>query len=97
MKLFYLVLPVLAVIGMVGDGYMSINSTLIMTNTERDVYGRVMGVYMIIQSIRPVSVMPISALADLIGAPLTVGLAGTFVALFILGVALLYPQYKQIG
>lgn len=97
MKLFLPVLVVLAAIGVVGDGYMSINSTLIMTNTDADVYGRVMGVYMIVQSIRAVSVMPVSALADAIGAPMTIGLAGAVVAVFVFGVAVLYPKYKEIG
>lgn len=93
----YIVLPVLVFMGMVGDGYMSINSTLIMTNTDRQVYGRVMGVYMIIQSVRPVTVLPVAALADAIGAPLTIGIAGAIVAVFILGVATFYPRYRDIG
>ena len=96
-RMLPVVLPVLVLLGLVGDGYMSINSTLIMTNTDRAVYGRVMGVYMIIQSVRPVTVLPIAALADRIGAPLTVGIAGAIVTVFIIAVATLYPRYREIG
>ena len=68
-----------------------------MMSTEPGQYGRVMGVYMIAQSIRPISVMPVSAVADEIGTPVTLLAAGAIVAMFVAGVAALYPAYRKIG
>jgi hypothetical protein len=90
-------LPCLFVAGLSGDAYMALNSTLIMMTTDRGVYGRVMGVYMMAQSIRPVSVLPISAIADAAGTSLTVLGCGAVCAVFVFAVAALYPGYRQIG
>jgi hypothetical protein len=76
---------------------MALNSTLIMMNTEAGVYGRVMGVYMMAQSIRPVTVLPISAIADAIGTSFTLLCCGAVCGVFIFAVAALYPGYRQIG
>jgi MFS family permease len=87
----------LAVAGMCGDAYLALNSTLLLLNTERSMYGRVMGVYMVLQSVRQVSVLPVGAVADALGAPLTVGAAGVLTAAFVGGVRLWYPRYRDIG
>lgn len=86
----------LLVTGFAGDSYMALNSTLVMLHTERAMYGRVMGTYMILQSVRQISVLPIGAVADAVGAPVTVGVAGLITALFIGGVRAWYPRYRQI-
>ncbi len=90
-------IPFLFLTGMTGDAYQALNSSLIMMSTDPGQYGRVMGVYMIAQSIRPISVMPVSAVADQIGTPVTLLASGAIVALFVGGVAALYPAYRQIG
>ena len=92
-----LAIPFLFLTGMTGDAYQALNSSLIMMSTEPGQYGRVMGVYMIAQSIRPISVMPVSAVADEIGTPVTLLAAGAIVAMFVAGVAALYPAYRKIG
>lgn len=97
LRLLWLVYPFVFLTGLTGGAYMVINSTLIMTNIDPAVYGRVMGVYMLIQSIRPVSVLPISALAEKFGTDVVVGVSGAIVMLFVLGVATLYPAYREIN
>ena len=94
---FFATIPWLFVVGISGDAYMALNSSLVMLNTGPGVYGRVMGVYMTFQSIRPLSVLPVSALADAVGTSTTFVLAGTIVAVFVLGVATFYPGYRRIG
>jgi MFS family permease len=93
----WLALPFLFLTGMTGDAYQALNSTLIMMNTDEAVYGRVMGVYMVAQSIRPITVLPISAVADAIGTPQTLMAAGGFCASFVGGLAALYPGYRNVG
>lgn len=90
-------LPFLFLTGFAGDSYMALNSTLIMLATDEAVYGRVMGVYMVSQSIRPLTVLPISALADAIGTAVTLMGAGGICAVFVGGLAALYPGYRAIG
>jgi MFS family permease len=86
----------LFVAGFAGDSFMALNNTLVMLHTERAMYGRVMGSYMLLQSARQISVLPVGAVADAVGAPLTVGAAGALIACFIVGVRLRYPQYREI-
>ena len=83
--------------GMAADSYMALNSTLILTNADPAIYGRVMGVYLVAQSIRPITVLPISALADAIGVLVTLGSSGGIIAVFVGAVAMLYPGYRRIG
>lgn len=90
-------IPFLFIAGTTGDAYQALNSTMIMMNTDPARYGRVMGVYMIAQSIRPISVMPIGAIGDAIGVPITLLGAGAIVAVFVAGVAAAYPGYRDIG
>lgn len=90
-------IPFLFMTGMAGDAYQALNSSLIMMATEPGQYGRVMGVFMIVQSVRPISVLPISAVADEIGTPSTLLIAGAIVAVFVAAVAALYPSYRRIG
>jgi hypothetical protein len=66
--------------GSAGDSYTALSSTLIMMSTSEAVYGRVMSVYMVAQSIRPITVLPICAIADAISTPLTLVTAGSFTA-----------------
>jgi MFS family permease len=93
----FISLSFLFLCGLSGDAYMALNSTLIMMSTDESVYGRVMGVYMVAQSIRPITVLPISAIADAIGTPVTELFCGGLVAAFVGAVAMLYPGYRRIG
>jgi len=95
--MFFVALATLVVAGFAGDAYLALNSTLIVLNTDAELYGRVMAMYMMTQSVRPISVLPVSAIVDEVGAPLTMGLAGAIVVAFILGVTVLYSDYRKIG
>ncbi len=90
-------LPFLLVTGMAGDSYQALNSTLIMMNTDEAVYGRVMGVYMVSQSIRPLSVLPVAAIADAIGTPETLIFGGLICFAFVATLSIILPGYRNIG
>jgi hypothetical protein len=68
-----------------------------MVHTDKEMYGRVMGAYMTLQSARQASVVPIGAIADAIGAPLTIGIAGLVTVAFVGGVRAWFPKYREIG
>ena len=90
-------IPFLFLAGTTGDAYQALNSSLIMMSTEPGQYGRVMGVYMIAQSIRPVSVLPLGAIGDALGVPVVLMGAGVIVTAFVALVAAFYPGYRKIG
>jgi MFS family permease len=94
---FALALPALALVGLTFNGYLTINNTLIFSHARRELHGRVMSVYMLTWSLMPLAALPMSILADVVGPEPTVATAGVLVALFIGGVAVLYPAYRKLG
>jgi len=94
---FAIDLVFLAAVGLAGDSYSTLNSTMVMLNTDRAWYGRVMGVYMMNWSLMPLATLPLGALADWIGAPASVTIASTIVLALIVWVALFYPAYRKVG
>jgi MFS family permease len=86
----------LLAVGFASASYTALNSTLIMANTEPRLYGRVMSVWLLTFGLVPLATLPAAWLADRVGAPVTVAGAGALVALFVVGVAVLYPPYRRI-
>ncbi|HEX5417833.1 MAG TPA: MFS transporter [Chloroflexota bacterium] len=95
--IFAIDLLFLVAVGMAGDSYSTLNSTMMMLNTDKAWYGRVMGVYMMNWSLMPLATLPLGALADMISAPYTVAIASTIILILIACVALFYPAYRKVG
>lgn len=93
---FWMAAAVLLIVGATGSSYNSYNNTLIMANTDPQLYGRVMSVYMLTFSLMPIAALPAAWLADLVGGRFAIGLGGVIVASFILSVAVFYPPYRMI-
>ncbi len=81
---FWLAAAAMFLVGAVGNSYLSLNSTFIMTGSEKAMHGRVMSVYLMTWGLMPVTTMPMSVLADAFGAPTTVAAAGALTALIVL-------------
>ena len=96
LKIFPLALVALVAVGMANDFYSTINNTLIMLNTDRALYGRVMSAYMMTWSLSSLSSAPFGAMMDAIGGPLTMGVIGGVLALFVVGMATLHPGYRRL-
>jgi MFS family permease len=84
-------------VGAANNIYMALNNTLLLTNCESSMHGRVMSVYIMSFSFQPLSTMPISALADVIGPQATVGIAGAATALIIAAVAAFVPSLRKVA
>jgi MFS family permease len=78
-----LALVVLFVIGGAFSIYNSTNNTLIHEATTDAYRGRVMSIYLMTWSLMPMGTLPAGALADLVGAPLTVALGGAVCTLLV--------------
>lgn len=95
--IFALDLVFLALVGLAGDGYSTLNSTMVMLNTEKSWYGRVMSIYLMNFALMPLATLPLSALSDVINAPFAVGGAAVVIIVVIGGVGLFYPPYRKVG
>ena len=85
-----------ALVGFASAAYTALNSTLMMTNTDPALYGRVMSIYLLTFASLPIGSLPQAWLADHIGAPATLILAGTLVAAIVAAVAILYPPFRRL-
>ena len=94
---YFVALPALSIVGFTFNSYMTLNNSLLFSQVEPGFYGRVMSVYMLSWSLMPLATLPMTALADTIGAPTTVAAAGLIITVFIGAVAVLYPGYRAIG
>jgi hypothetical protein len=86
----------LVIVGFASSAYTTINSTLIMSNTEPRLYGRVMSVYLLTFAVMPLAAVPMAWLADQVGGRATIAAAGLVVALTMVVVALAFPAYRSI-
>jgi MFS family permease len=81
---FSLALAFILLVGLFGNAYTALNSTLIMTITDRAYHGRVMSIYMMTWSLSPLAALPIGAAVDAFGAQHVVAVFGLIVAGLIL-------------
>lgn len=93
---FVMALISVAVLGLVSSSYMSLNNSMIMEHTNEQYYGRVMSVFMMTFALMPLSAMPMGVLADSIGAPMTIAMAGIIVTVFVAAMVVLVPAYRRI-
>lgn len=66
----------LVIVGFTSQGYFVLNNVLLMEATDREFYGRTMGIYMITWSLMPVATLPMGLLIDAYGMRPTQALAG---------------------
>jgi MFS family permease len=89
----------MVVLFLIGAGfsvYNSTNNTLIHEATTDAFRGRVMSVYLMTWSLMPMGTLPAGALADHVGAPLTVALGGGLCALLVFLVWLTTPALRKL-
>ncbi len=91
-----LAMVVLFLVGAAFSVYNSTNNTLIHEATTDAFRGRVMSVYLMTWSLMPMGTLPAGALADHVGAPLTVALGGGLCALLVLLVWLTTPALRML-
>ena len=90
-----LALVFLAVVGFRTDRYFTINRILVMYETEKAFYGRVMSIYMMTWSLMPLALVPMGVMVDHVGAPLTVGVAALILAALITGITAFSPHVRR--
>ena len=83
-------------VGVSSSIFMSLNNTLLMSNTPDDLMGRVMSIFMMTFGLMPLGTVPSGALAEVIGAPLTVAGGGVLLVLFLIIVSIYQPIVRKL-
>ena len=89
---YLLSLVLLTVVGFSSQSYLTINRILVMQNTERHLYGRVMSIYMMTWSLVPAVVLPIGIVVDRVGVSATVAVSGVALVIVLAGAAASFPR-----
>lgn len=93
---FFISVLLLLVVGMASSSYMSVNNTLLLLNSDEKMRGRVMSLYMTNIAIFPIAVLPITAIIELLDAPLVVGVGGAILIVFSLMMAMFAHTLRKL-
>lgn len=97
LKLFVGALVVLFVVGVATDFYSTVNNTLILLNTDRALFGRVMSVYMMTWSLAPLAAAPFGTAVDHLGSSLTMIVIGGTLTVFVVAMTRLHPGFRKLA
>jgi MFS family permease len=95
-QIFYLSLLLLVITGGSSAICMMINQTIIQSNVDHVVIGRVLSLFQLTIGLQGLSALPIGAIAEAIGAPLTVGANGLILVIVAISLGLLVPRMRTI-
>ena len=93
---FLLALLSLTLVGFFGAAFMGLNSTLIMSQAPPHLYGRIMSIYMLTFAAQPLGAVPLAWVADTVGAPASMVVAGSAVLAVVIGIGLFFAPYREI-
>jgi len=93
---FPITLGVLALTGATSTAYTALNNALVLTITPPEMRGRVMGVFMTTFGMMPLGALPMGALTDNIGAPLTTGIFGVLTLAFFVLATIFRPHLRRL-
>lgn len=93
---FALSLGMLVLTGMTGTAFMALSNVMILTVTPPEMRGRIMGVYMGSFGLTSLGALPMGALSDLLGAPLTTGIFGGLTVLCVVAILVLRPSTVRL-
>jgi len=85
-------LVLLVIIGLCNEIFMTVNRMIVILNTDRHLYGRVMGTYAMTFSLMPIATLPMGALVDAFGAPRTIAGAGFLLASAVIILSFILPK-----
>ena len=89
-------LAILVVIGIIQAARMTLNSSLMMEYADQEYRGRVMSIFSLIMGVMPAGVLPITVLADQIGAPIALGIMAVLLILVATTMLLASPRLRQL-
>jgi MFS family permease len=94
-KNFYLSCTALALLGCSMSIALVLNQTIIQLEVEPAMQGRVLSIFIMTWGLQTVGAIPIGAIADIIGAPITIGSSGGILALSALLIFIFVPRLRK--
>jgi len=92
--------PAAVMLLFVGAGssmFITLINTMLMSHTPDELIGRVMSIFMMTWGLTPLGTLPAGALAEALGAPMTVMIGGGVFCVFLLGVLVVYPDVRKLS
>jgi MFS family permease len=86
----------LVFVGFASNAYWSLNSTLVLSSSEPEFYGRVMSVYMISWAINPFAGYPESVIADAFGVQWLIGGVGIVLVCALIAIFVFLPGHRKM-
>ena len=84
------------IIGLIQAGRMTLNNSLMMENTDQEYRGRVMSILTLSMGLMPAGVMPVTLMADSIGAPLAIGVMSILLIVVALLILITSPSLRRL-
>ena len=94
---FVIALVWLFLIGVSSQAYMITNQILLMTNVDRELFGRVSSIRLITWSLNPAALLVMGVFVDRLGAPPVVIAQGLILALFVAAIAVSRPGIWRVA
>ena len=91
-SIYWVSLALLVIVGFASQGFLTFNRMKILLSTDKELYGRVLGVYQMTWALMPVAAFFMGGLVDAVGALVTIAAAGTLLVVFITFLALTHPS-----
>ncbi len=86
----------LVFVGVIQAGRMTLTNSLMMENADQEYRGRVMSLFTLNMGLMPAGVLPITILADQIGAPLSLGIMAVLLILVATTILLSSPRLRRL-
>ena len=94
--IYFAALAILVLVGIVQAARMTLTNSLMMENADQEYRGRVMSLFSLNMGLMPAGVLPITILADQIGAPLSLGIMAVLLVLVATTILLSSPRLRQL-
>ena len=82
--------------GLLSAIYMSLNMSISQMYAEPEKRGRVMSIFMMSWGLMPLSALPFGEMAEFIGTPQTLVIAGLMLTILTIVFGIIYPRFRQM-
>ena len=89
-------LAILVLVGVVQAGRMTLTNSLMMENADQEYRGRVMSLFSLNMGLMPAGVLPITMIADNLGAPISLGIMAVLLILVATTILLASPLLRRL-
>ena len=89
-------LAILVVVGVIQAARMTLTSSLMMENTSQEYRGRVMSIFGLNMGLMPAGVLPITLVAERLGAPVALGIMAGILIVVAIVILIASPRLRQL-